>query len=194
MTTYVPWFNLISTCPDRYFYSFNRFSMQICRFGNGSNRRVDVLRRHARLFNCMEWVLLPAAPMPYSCLLVLVCLFSFSRFSLVANFSSGSSDSASREWYSSSTDRPIKRLQSSLRKHFPNWNVSLPTDTKCTLTATKNIVGRFLNGVPAGDVCSTAAKAEDAQGYFIHAEQAAVSRKSSEGWLAAVEEAFQPVA
>lgn len=70
------------------------------------------------------------------------------------------------------------------------WTVSLPSTSRCILRATKNVVGRLLNGVPEGDVCTTGAMG--ASGQFVHIEQAKVSRQASshELWIEAIKEAF----
>ncbi|KAG5643861.1 hypothetical protein DXG03_009545 [Asterophora parasitica] len=105
--------------------------------------------------------------------------------------------SSSLEWYASPSPRPVKRLQAALRTTFPHWNVSLPFDRlSCALTATKNVVGRLLNGVPDSDVCATPARAEGVEGYFIHAEQAAAARFGKdvwEKWAQALKRAFAEV-
>ncbi|PFH47533.1 hypothetical protein AMATHDRAFT_50238 [Amanita thiersii Skay4041] len=85
-------------------------------------------------------------------------------------------DKASREWYTNNTNYPVKRLKSQLSSVFPSWTISLPTDSTCLLTATKNIVGRLINGVPERKVCREAASAASASGEFVHMEQAKISR------------------
>ncbi|KAJ3566746.1 hypothetical protein NP233_g6804 [Leucocoprinus birnbaumii] len=64
--------------------------------------------------------------------------------------------SVHRNWYTDSVDRPIKRLKEQLLVAFSSDSssmspvtVSLPSDSKCPLTATKNVVGRYLNNIPA---------------------------------------------
>jgi len=104
--------------------------------------------------------------------------------------------SSSVAWYTDSVDRPIKRLKAELTKAFPTWNVSLPSDSACSLTATGNVVGRLLNGIDERFVCTNASTAELTTGEFIHAEQAMISRESSaySGWTAALLAAFAPSA
>ena len=98
-------------------------------------------------------------------------------------------------WYTDSTPRPVKSLQSRLRANFPTWNVSLPSDSDCTLTATQNVVGRWLNGIDDANVCTQGSTASLAQGVFVHAEQSATARGSGAyaGWIKAVNEAFQVI-
>ncbi|ESK84568.1 hypothetical protein Moror_6091 [Moniliophthora roreri MCA 2997] len=64
--------------------------------------------------------------------------------------SSGSGQpTSSLAWYTTSPGPifPIRHLQQNLRTNFPEWNISLPTDSECDLTATTNVVGRYINGV-----------------------------------------------
>ncbi|KNZ77950.1 hypothetical protein J132_02890 [Termitomyces sp. J132] len=102
-------------------------------------------------------------------------------------------DDDSKAWYDDNT-RPAVRLRNALREAFPGWNVSTPADSKCTLTATRNVVGRFLNGVRDEDVCTTSSNPSLVTGLFVHIEQAAVSRKSDsyEAWEWALKKTFEP--
>ena len=61
--------------------------------------------------------------------------------------------------------------------------MTIPTSphSKCSLTATKNIIGRLINGVPEDRVCIESATAEGASGSFVHIEQDVESRKK-EAW------------
>ncbi|KAJ7900042.1 hypothetical protein B0H14DRAFT_2331450, partial [Mycena olivaceomarginata] len=97
-------------------------------------------------------------------------------------------------WYTDTVDRPVKRLKSELMKVFPTWNVSLPSDSACSLTATDNVFGRLVNGIPESLVCTKSSTADLATGGFIHAEQAKISRETSaySGWTAALLAAFAP--
>ncbi|KAJ3499988.1 hypothetical protein NMY22_g19415 [Coprinellus aureogranulatus] len=79
-------------------------------------------------------------------------------------------------WYTNPTGYPIKRLKHHLTQVFPGWNTSLPSDSKCTLTASGNIGGRFINGVPYSKVCSLPAIPYHVTGEFIHVEQAIEAR------------------
>ncbi|KAF4623310.1 hypothetical protein D9613_002302 [Agrocybe pediades] len=101
--------------------------------------------------------------------------------------------SSSQSWYTDNVDRPVKRLQRNLRHSFPSWTVSLPSDSQCPLTATKNVFGRHLNGIGVPHVCSKAATSRLATGEFIHAEQAPISRNPShyEAWSKAVVDTFE---
>jgi hypothetical protein len=83
---------------------------------------------------------------------------------------------ASKVWYSDLADRPVKRLQQNLRHAFPSWKINLPSDSNCSLTATKNVFGRYLNGIPEDHVCSKGATSRTATGEFVHAEQASLAR------------------
>jgi hypothetical protein len=101
-------------------------------------------------------------------------------------------DSSALSWYENDT-RPIRRLQGHLQEQFPLWNASTPADDKgCSLSATLNVFGRYVNGVDEEDVCVQPASSVDAAGEFIHIEQATVSRISDafEGWAAAIAATF----
>ncbi|KAF8723779.1 hypothetical protein AX14_008682 [Amanita brunnescens Koide BX004] len=99
-------------------------------------------------------------------------------------------DPKSRSWYTepSHGHLPIHRLFVSLKKHFPSLSVTIPASphSTCHLTATKNIVGRLINGVPEDRVCMESATAEGASGFFVHIEQDIKSRKK-EAWSTWVE-------
>ncbi|KAF8055233.1 hypothetical protein FPV67DRAFT_872613 [Lyophyllum atratum] len=102
---------------------------------------------------------------------------------------------ASKRWYTDDIMQPIKQLRTQLQLAFPSWNISMPSDSSCILTATKNVVGRFLNGIDDGDVCTTAAKASMATGLFVHIEQgaAALSPAAYDAWTEALIGAFKKV-
>jgi hypothetical protein len=97
-------------------------------------------------------------------------------------------------WYTDTVDRPIKRLKTELMASFPTWNVSLPSDSTCTLTATDNVFGRLLNGIAEPLVCTTASTADLTTGEFIHIEQAKISRGvgAYDSWTTAFLAAFEP--
>ncbi|KAF5384499.1 hypothetical protein D9757_006415 [Collybiopsis confluens] len=95
-------------------------------------------------------------------------------------------------WYTNTTlDIPARRLRDAARSvflsssSFPSpsiWrDISLPSDSStCTiLTATSNVFGRLVNGVPENTVCTTAAEplSGNVTGQFVHIEQAIVSRE-----------------
>ncbi|KAJ3789323.1 hypothetical protein GGU10DRAFT_260983 [Lentinula aff. detonsa] len=92
----------------------------------------------------------------------------------------GNSNS-SLSWYRDpSLDIPARRLRDVARTVFPTWNVTIPPDDPdCALTATSNVFGRLINGVPESNVCMTEANTLTATGEFIHIEQAIVSRQSN---------------
>ncbi|KAF8153794.1 hypothetical protein B0H34DRAFT_661500 [Crassisporium funariophilum] len=100
--------------------------------------------------------------------------------------------SASKSWYTDDTDRPVKRLQHNLRLSFPSWRVSLPSDSPCVLTATKNVVGRYLNGIDPSRVCSMSASSKMATGQFLHAEQSSLARSQEHyaAWSQAILKTF----
>jgi hypothetical protein len=81
------------------------------------------------------------------------------------------------------TDR-IRVLQSNLRARNPAWVVTVPGDAPpCSLNGTTNVQGRFLNGVAAASVCTTAAS--DSTGIFFYTEQILASRNASD-WVDAL--------
>ncbi|KAF9447376.1 hypothetical protein P691DRAFT_793566 [Macrolepiota fuliginosa MF-IS2] len=105
-------------------------------------------------------------------------------------------------WYTDDVDRPIKRLRNQLYVAFNSESsttapltISLPSDSKCILTATKNVVGRYLNSYPLSsshEVCTQSSDPDSTQGVFIHIEQAAVARNKAarEGWIRALKNTF----
>ncbi|KAK0188103.1 hypothetical protein F5146DRAFT_1062041 [Armillaria mellea] len=98
-------------------------------------------------------------------------------------------------WYTDDVDRPIKRIQRELEDLFPDWNITLPSDSSCILTATNNVFGRMINGVDESSVCNQAATVDGSTGAFIHIEQALVasSQDAYDGWSRALLAAFEPV-
>ena len=73
--------------------------------------------------------------------------------------------------------------------------ISLPSDSPCILTATKNVVGRYLNGIDLGSVCNKVANSKTATGQFIHAEQSGSIRnpKNYNAWSQAVLDTFDVI-
>ncbi len=78
----------------------------------------------------------------------------------------------------------ILTLKSNVLKYHPTWSVTVPGDSlTCSLNATTNVEGRFLNGVPASSCCTT-----DATSYtqkFFSIEQDPNFRSAAD-WLQAV--------
>lgn len=109
---------------------------------------------------------------------------------------------ANSPWYTDKVDRPVKRLKEQLDLAFNSESsattpvtISLPSDSTCVLTATKNVVGRYLNNQPSPsshDVCTRKSDPTLTQGIFIHIEQAAVARnKAARGaWIQALKNTF----
>ncbi|KAG7440902.1 uncharacterized protein BT62DRAFT_1047346 [Guyanagaster necrorhizus] len=99
-------------------------------------------------------------------------------------------------WYTDDVDRPIKRIQRELKSEdsFRTWNISLPSDSSCALTATNNVFGRLINGVDESNVCNEAATAEVSTGAFVHIEQAHVAAfpDAYAGWKRVLLAAFEP--
>jgi len=109
---------------------------------------------------------------------------------------------ANGTWYTDGVDRPIKRLKEQLNIAFNSGastaaplTISLPSDSKCTLTATKNVVGRYLNNyytTSSHDVCTQSSDPGFTRGVFIDVEQAAVARSASTrgAWVQALKATF----
>ncbi|KAF7436401.1 hypothetical protein PC9H_003234 [Pleurotus ostreatus] len=99
---------------------------------------------------------------------------------------------SSLAWYTSPADAPIKRLQREALQVFTTWNISLPSDSSCGLTATTNVFGRLLNGIAEEDVCVRDADATTVSGQFIHIEQSIMARSSEfyDAWAEAFNRAF----
>lgn len=107
---------------------------------------------------------------------------------------------ANSTWYTDKVDRPVKRLKKQLDLAFNHKlstttpvTISLPSDSKCVLTATKNVVGRYLNSQPSSrDVCMRNSDPKLTQGIFIHIEQAAVARNRAarSAWTQALKNTF----
>ena len=126
------------------------------------------------------------------------CIFPLPQKKKVQHLteiSSGNSNT-SKQWYTNSVDRPVKRLKSNVKLTFPSWTVSLPSDSDCSLTATTNVVGRYLNNVNIANVCTVGATASTATGEFIHIEQASEARSGANYalWSQAVSNSFAAAA
>jgi hypothetical protein len=80
-----------------------------------------------------------------------------------------------------------------LRGSFPDWTITTPLESQCSLTATGNVFGRYVNGVQEADVCLQEADPQNAVGDFIHIEQAAASRNANayNGWVAAISATYR---
>lgn len=82
----------------------------------------------------------------------------------------------------------LRALKSNLLKQHPSWRVSVPGDApSCSLNATTNVQGRYLNGVDAGSVCGTGASTSSEK--FFSIEQAPGFRRA-EDWIAAVQDTW----
>ena len=78
-------------------------------------------------------------------------------------------------------------LKAALLTYHPVWKVAVPGSGACSLNGTDNVLGRLLNGVPAADVCDTAASGYSGQ--FLHIEQDPSFRAPAD-WLPAVADAW----
>lgn len=99
--------------------------------------------------------------------------------------------SGNSSWYTDILDSPVRRVKSQFEIAFgPAWEISLPSDNSCVLTATQNVCGRLLNGVSESSVCSLSSST--ASGEFIHIEQNSAAREDSNysRWNAALNAAF----
>jgi hypothetical protein len=78
----------------------------------------------------------------------------------------------------------VLALEANLLARNPGWQVSVYGDSpSCALNATENVQGRWLNGVPAAEVCTRAAKS--ASGRFVHIEQDPDFRRPAD-WVQAI--------
>lgn len=81
----------------------------------------------------------------------------------------------------------ILELKNNMRLYHPSWDLETTGSGACTLNATDNTQGRLLNGVPAANVCGTAASSYS--GRFLHIEQDPGFRTPSD-WVQAVEDTW----
>ncbi|PPQ99978.1 hypothetical protein CVT24_009557 [Panaeolus cyanescens] len=92
------------------------------------------------------------------------------------------------------TTLPINRIKAELNSVFPTGTHATPADDPaCTLTATRNLFGRLVNGVAAGNVCTTAGSCVGTDfGQFVHLEQESAYRSSTNynNWITAITNAF----
>jgi len=105
-------------------------------------------------------------------------------------------DPASQLWYDDCDhdDFPVHRLADELREQFEWWNVTIPTSphSTCSLTGTKDIIGRLINGVPEDRVCTEFATVEGASGAFVQIAEDIEARKKDAWptWASAFLDAF----
>ncbi|CAA7261050.1 unnamed protein product [Cyclocybe aegerita] len=100
---------------------------------------------------------------------------------LSSGFDSGPPAGSSSGNCYSDPDLPVNRIKAQLNGWFPppRYHATPSDDPSCTkLTATDNIFGRLVNGVPEADVCTTPATRCGGSDYgqFVHIEQDSVSR------------------
>uniref|UniRef100_A0A0N5AQ53 SCP domain-containing protein n=1 Tax=Syphacia muris TaxID=451379 RepID=A0A0N5AQ53_9BILA len=69
-------------------------------------------------------------------------------------------------------------------------NAETPATFNCRLTARTNIFGRYINGVPLGDVCNTYSEDSEVHGNFIHIEQKEAAIKDLKTWKTVLEDEF----
>lgn len=82
-----------------------------------------------------------------------------------------------------STDK-VAILKQNILKYHPTWLVQVPGDSpSCSLNATTNVEGRFLNGVPVTSCCTTGATSYSQK--FLSIEQDPNMRAASD-WVQAV--------
>lgn len=63
----------------------------------------------------------------------------------------------------------ILQLEAQINAVKPGWKTGTPGFDSCSLAATENVEGRYLNGIPAANVCGTAAPSASER--FVHIEQ-----------------------
>lgn len=126
-------------------------------------------------------------PIQYSSRVGSVNVFK-RRMKLFSSWLSSGISASSLAWYQNpALDIPARRLRDTARVVFKSspptssWNISLPPDDPtCSLTATTNIFGRLINGVPHRCVCTTEANSNTAgTGEFVHIEQSIMARQST---------------
>ena len=74
-------------------------------------------------------------------------------------------------------------LKNAMTSAHPTWSLGTPVSGGCSLNATDNVQGRLINGVPAANVCTTAASSYN--GTFLHIEQDPGFRTASD-WIPSV--------
>lgn len=81
------------------------------------------------------------------------------------------------------------KLKEILHEVHPDWRVGVPQSdgSPCILNGTRNVQGRVLNGVQAGEECWT--PAVTASGRFLHIEQAPGFRDAG-AWIPAIRDAW----
>ncbi len=88
-------------------------------------------------------------------------------------------------------DDPVSVLRTNALQHHPAWDLDLTGAGVCSLNATDNTEGRVLNGVEAGNACTTAATSYT--GRFIHIEQDPAFRSGID-WVGPVSDTWPAVA
>jgi fibronectin type 3 domain-containing protein len=78
-------------------------------------------------------------------------------------------------------------LKNNMEGKHPTWNLGTPVSGGCSLNATDNVQGRLMNGVPAANVCSTAASSYTGQ--WLSIEQDPGFRTASD-WIPSVSEVW----
>jgi len=79
----------------------------------------------------------------------------------------------------------ILTLEAEIESRHPGWVVIVPGETPtCTLNATTNVQGRFLNGVAPASVCGT--NASGYSGRFLHIEQK-IDMRGAQDWIDAID-------
>ncbi len=79
-------------------------------------------------------------------------------------------------------------LKSNVLNYHPTWIVTVPGDSpSCSLNATTNTEGRFLNGVPVSSCCSTNASSYTQKFFSIEQDP---NMRSASDWIQAVIDTF----
>ncbi|CAI4229563.1 unnamed protein product [Auanema sp. JU1783] len=81
-----------------------------------------------------------------------------------------------------SRDIPAVKIRDAFNQLEKQMKSTTPDIDKCRLTASTNVFGRYLNGVPPANVCERSAKAENIQGTFVHIEQKRQARDALKLW------------
>ncbi|KAI8846887.1 hypothetical protein BC829DRAFT_397711 [Chytridium lagenaria] len=87
----------------------------------------------------------------------------------------------------------VNRMATALLQSKPvgsNWTAGTPASSSCTLTATRNVVGKIVNGISFAQVCSGTVTSSKVTGRFSHIETAQAGREITEEVLGVWRNAF----
>jgi hypothetical protein len=152
----------------------------------------------ALLFKYMEWLRAVAQAMTSSCPAALVSPVQFNNKS---STDTSIGNSRTSEICYRNPLLPITRLRNALVNSFPGIAIGTPTEFgTCDLTATRNVFGRLVNGIPESDLClnsnirCTCTGTGGCMGKFVHIEQDPAYRLDVfyGSWASAINAVFPP--